>query len=332
MKKYITFSLLIYIVLLFLPILVSAAIEHPFGGMGSNPNPCTYTKTIFVWGLGIVGALAVASIAYGGFRYMVGDVQNGKDIIYSALLGLLLLMATWLILYTINPDLATLQCNATTSTDPGTPTAQQQAQDFSEAGVDNTAQNQDLLSQKALDQDNPPATTNCPINQNATNAVNNATNLNGVDKARVIAIIQAESSGNTNATHQDVDGKSSYGLMQIRVGTARQLDPSGTSGLTDAQVGQKLMSDQNYNINLGTKYYSDLVTRYNGDTTKAHAAYNGGPMANNPSANCPGQARWQCVWDSNGCYGTTNTNCTPNTGYAPTRTYISNINCYVSKA
>jgi len=112
-----------FFILIFLP-LIASAIEYPFGNMSANPTPCEYISVIFVWGLGIVGAVAVAAIAYGGFRYMVGQVQEGKEIIYSALLGLLLLMASWLILYTINPELAQLKCpplQAPDSTAPTTP-------------------------------------------------------------------------------------------------------------------------------------------------------------------------------------------------------------------
>jgi hypothetical protein len=147
-------------------------------------------------------------------------------------------------------------------------------------------------------------------------------NLNGVDPIRVKAIVQAESSGNPNAVNQDSDGKYSYGLMQIRADSARIYDPS-LSGMTDAQIGDKLINDSQYNINIGTKYYSDLLKKYNNDTTLAHAAYNGGPLANKSSIDCPGMKRWQCQWD--------NTSHTiPNTGYNPTRTYINNINKYLS--
>lgn len=88
----------------------SQAIEYPFGNIkGDNVKPSQYIYYLFIWGMGIAGALAVASIAAGGFIYMVGKVDQGKEIIYSALIGLLLLFGTWLILYTINPNLATLK-------------------------------------------------------------------------------------------------------------------------------------------------------------------------------------------------------------------------------
>jgi soluble lytic murein transglycosylase-like protein len=150
-----------------------------------------------------------------------------------------------------------------------------------------------------------------------------AANKFGVSQARIQATIMAESSGNTDATRQDRDGRTSYGLMQIRPDTARAMDPEGTGNLSDAQIASKLKTDTSYNIYLGTKYYGDMQRKY-GNTTLASSA-NGGPMANEASVNCPGLRRWECPWDSSGCYGTPLTNCVPNTGYAPTRTYIQNI-------
>ena len=165
MKKYLLFFILIYFVLLFLPLAVSA-IEYPFGTLGANPTPCEYMKTVFVWGLGIVGALAVVAIAYGGFRYMVGNVQPGKEIIYSALLGLLLLMASWLILYTINPDLATMKCElpSTGTTTTGTPST----------GTPTTGTPSGTLTEQAardrLASDGIGVKADCPVGQ-STNCV-----------------------------------------------------------------------------------------------------------------------------------------------------------------
>jgi len=144
----------------------------------------------------------------------------------------------------------------------------------------------------------------------------------GVSPSRLKAIIAAESSANNNATHTDLDGETSYGLMQIRPDTARGLDPS-LAGLSDEQIGERLRNPQ-YNVELGAKYYGDLLNKYSGDETKASAAYNGGPGANLPSQNCPGQLRWQCLWDND---EHTVANERPgHPGYGPTRKYIDNTN------
>jgi len=145
--------------------------------------------------------------------------------------------------------------------------------------------------------------------------------INGVDPSLVKAIIQAESSGNPNATHLDKDGKSSYGLMQVRPDTAKIYDPELRS-LSDAQIGEKL-KDPDYNVKIGTAYLQDLSTKYNGDLNKTIAAYNGGPGANGQSRDCPGSLRWQCKWDNAA-------QTVPNTGYTVTRNYVTKVNQYHS--
>ena len=146
--------------------------------------------------------------------------------------------------------------------------------------------------------------------------------INGVDPNLVKSIIQAESSGNTNAIHVDKDGKASYGLMQVRPDTARRYGPE-LKGLSDAQVGERL-KDPSYNMKIGTAYLQDLGAKYNGDLNKVIAAYNGGPGANKPSVDCPGSSRWQCQWDNKA-------HTVPNTGYAVTRKYVNNVNNYYSQ-
>jgi hypothetical protein len=103
---------------LFFPLFALAALEYPFGGLKGTPTPCEYIKQVYIWGLGVAGVLAVTVVAYGGFLYMAGKTDMGKDYITSALLGLLLLFGAWLILNTINPELAQLKCNITPLTKP----------------------------------------------------------------------------------------------------------------------------------------------------------------------------------------------------------------------
>jgi len=145
----------------------------------------------------------------------------------------------------------------------------------------------------------------------------------GIDPARLKAIIAAESSGNPDAEHMDKDGKSSYGLMQIRPDTLRTLDPS-LRDVSDEELARRLKVPS-YNLDVGTKYYASLLEKYKGDETLASAAFNGGPGANGKSLHCPGIRRWQCEYDQLGCYKTGVTGCTPNTGYRVTREYVQKI-------
>lgn len=77
----------------------------------SGGDLSSYLEAVFAFGISLAGILAVAMIVIGGIQYMTAygnssAVENAKERITQALLGLLLAVAAWLILYTINPDLA----------------------------------------------------------------------------------------------------------------------------------------------------------------------------------------------------------------------------------
>jgi len=65
--------------------------------------------------IGIATALAVIMLMWGGIQYMSTDAWAGKseakDTITNALVGLLLVISAWLILYTINPKLVEINLN-----------------------------------------------------------------------------------------------------------------------------------------------------------------------------------------------------------------------------
>ncbi len=63
--------------------------------------------------IGIAGLSAFVMLVWGGFQYLssAGNptaISDAKDRIKSALLGLLIILTSWLILQVINPDLTTL--------------------------------------------------------------------------------------------------------------------------------------------------------------------------------------------------------------------------------
>ncbi|MBI2038525.1 MAG: hypothetical protein HYT19_01205 [Candidatus Nealsonbacteria bacterium] len=75
------------------------------------PELITY---FFNFSIAISGILAFAMLIYGGVRYVssVGNPaiqKDARDIISSAILGLLLLLASVLLLQIINPDILTLK-------------------------------------------------------------------------------------------------------------------------------------------------------------------------------------------------------------------------------
>jgi len=67
-------------------------------------------KAIIAWAFKLAGVLAFAMIVYAGFQYLTsgGNTAQQKDAqerIVSAIIGIILLFAFYIILYTINPDI-----------------------------------------------------------------------------------------------------------------------------------------------------------------------------------------------------------------------------------
>ena len=144
-------------------------------------------------------------------------------------------------------------------------------------------------------------------------------NLSPEQARNLQALMRVESGGCRNV----VSPVGALGCMQVMPRTARQYDPA-LRGLSDAEVRTRLLNED-YNISLGTKIYADLYNKLGQNEELVFAAYNAGENALKASSDCPGLMRWECEWDSPGCYGTSRTNCTPNTGYIETRNYVKKV-------
>ena len=84
-------------------------IALPNAGVPAETTLPQYINYIYYVGLGAIGIAALGMLVYGGFLYMLSDTVTSKDLakdyITGALSGLVLGLAAYLILNTINPVL-----------------------------------------------------------------------------------------------------------------------------------------------------------------------------------------------------------------------------------
>lgn len=83
------------------------------GGPDPTTGPVVFIRWFFMLALGFSGILALVMLVLGGVEYMAseatGQKQQARQRIQDALLGLILLLASVLILGTISPGFTTLQ-------------------------------------------------------------------------------------------------------------------------------------------------------------------------------------------------------------------------------
>lgn len=82
-------------------------------GAYNEPEFGPFIQKLFVGAISFGAVLAVLRLAWAGFQYMSSDLWSKKDhakeIIRDTLLGLFLLIAIYLILWQINPDIVNLK-------------------------------------------------------------------------------------------------------------------------------------------------------------------------------------------------------------------------------
>ncbi|MBP2629403.1 MAG: Lytic transglycosylase catalytic [Firmicutes bacterium] len=125
-------------------------------------------------------------------------------------------------------------------------------------GAMNTKVNQNSSTLKA--NDGKSAATNAPADINAL--INQSAQKYGIDPKLVSAVAKAESNYTPNA----VSDAGAVGVMQLMPDTASSL------GVTN-------IYDPRDNIEGGVKYIKQLLNTFDGDVSKAVAAYNAGPQA-----------------------------------------------------
>lgn len=84
-----------------------------------NTSLESFFNVLFMSAIAIGAALAVLRLGYAGVVYMMTDLvtgkQNARRMISEVVLGLLLLLAVWIILNQINPDILNLDITRSAS-------------------------------------------------------------------------------------------------------------------------------------------------------------------------------------------------------------------------
>lgn len=110
--------------------------SYPTPGPSAPPTPVDVTAVgklvaqVYLWALAAAALLALLVIVFGGYKVMTAggngkQASDGKEYLYSAIVGLVILLSSYLILSTINPDLTDFSLGSLNSLN-GAPTAQQQ--------------------------------------------------------------------------------------------------------------------------------------------------------------------------------------------------------------
>ena len=99
------------------PALAQVKLETGLPGHATVPTETalpSYINYLFVFGLGLITILALTQMIIGGITYILAagnaaKVEEAKDMISQALLGIGILLISYLLLRTINPDLVNLR-------------------------------------------------------------------------------------------------------------------------------------------------------------------------------------------------------------------------------
>jgi Type IV secretion system pilin len=110
---------------------LAVAISASIPGMAGSPttaSPQSFVAGFYKFALMIGGVLALGAVVYGGVLYATSagnpsKQSEGREWIQSALFGILLLAGAYLILYTVNPDIVSLNLPTLTAVNIAAPGA-----------------------------------------------------------------------------------------------------------------------------------------------------------------------------------------------------------------
>lgn len=266
-----------------------------------------YIGALYIFFVIVAGVLATVMSMYGGLRYVMsgGNPQRiaaAKDHVISALVGLALVLGSYTIFLTINPNILKFTGLTEQITKiPGEKLSSYESQQLPEKP---SVAYWDGNNVSRYDKELRAAAAKY-----------------GVRIEHLKAIMLVESSGNPEATSP----AGACGLMQLLPSTANltceQLKDPKVNIDRGAQYFRKLLDNT---CPFSATYKSGRKAECRPETTKcrdgmehyAIAAYNGGVGANCSSITCPGMTWWECP---------------QNNGFAETRAYVTKVESAYNK-
>lgn len=276
-------------------------------GFGRPSDFIQYIMAIYRFGLWTIGIAALLMITIGGFMYITSaanknNAAKAKGIITDAIVGVILAMTSYILLYTINPDLIRIQPlpliggGTGAAGVPGTPTGPGGTSPGSQKACPDPNSTSPIDYSKAKDDPAIKPDSECDKYDNLF--VKYGTG--GVESCLLKAMAQMESSCGRN---KGPSSSGACGLMQILPSTA------GTSC-------DQLKSDDDFSVKkaaelIRTSFNSSCVSAADNKYSAIFAGYNSG--YNCGSAACPVNKK-HSLCGSGDCQGALAFECCKNPG------------------
>jgi hypothetical protein len=280
-----------------------------------------YKFAIVVASVGGVLFIVIAGYIYMSANGEAESVTKAKNILETTITAIVILLAGYVLLKAINPDLIQFQPIQPPSVVPTSTLVSGGAAGGGAASTVNPSICQAAPTSNC-------STSACDKYAPQINAAAQTISISGVNTAALIkSIIINESGCNPGAA----SAVGSYGLMQLQVSTANQSNYKSACGVNVTVDSSWLTNPSNSDkvICIGAQYLKDLSSSCSGILNIA-AGYNGGAKACAQSVDCTGTScdgtsamrAWECLFDD-----TQHT--VPNTGYNESRNYAPKVlGCY----
>lgn len=263
----------------------------------------TFALNLYKFGIWIVGICALLMLTVGGFTYLISagntsKMDSAKKIITNAILGLIIALGAYFLLFVINPDLVNVNISLKPFSGSGASSVATGGNTTGNAtgttGGTTTTPSGNCNYQTPSAGQNVCAGATCPYNcSNSTydSLINTDAQQAGVDPKVVKALMCVESQFNPTAKGPTND----CGLMQVVTnGSSCQTDSRGdlTDPATNINIGTQLLK-QKYTA-VGSSGYSTVTTNQ-----MVFASYNccsnGVDNPNAASNDCgPTVPKWAC--------------------------------------